>query len=113
MGYDNGASNTQFGNLEDTITIYGWGTKDKTDFTESGMYGVEVEYDETDQAYILDLTDAYDSKGHHYTDGLYVNGKGYMDPGIQVSDYLACELVYLAYTEEPTIIPECEPKPVE
>lgn len=109
LGYDNGGGKTQFGDLKSTITIYNWDSKDKTDFTEGGMYGVEVEYDKTDQAYILDLTNAYDGKGHHYTDGLYVNGKGIMDPGIQVSTGLACELVYLAYTEAPTTIPECNP----
>lgn len=108
LGFNNGGGETQFGDLESTITIYNWGSKNKTDFTEGGMYGVEVEYDETDQAYILDLTGAYDGKGHHYTDGLYVNGKGFMDPGIRVSDGLACELVYLAYTEAPTTIPECK-----
>lgn len=107
LGFNNGGGETQFGNLQDTITIYWWGSKEKTDFTESGMYGVEVEYDDADEAYILDLTNAYDPKGHYYTDGLYVNGKGQMDPGIQVSDGLACELVYLAYTEAPTTIPEC------
>ena len=110
LGFANGAGNTKFGNLQDTITIYGWDSKDKTDFAEGRMCGVEVEYDDADEAYILDLTDAYDDfKGYHYTDGLYVNEKGIMGPGIQVSDGLACELVYLAYTEAPTTIPECTP----
>ena len=103
LGFDNGASNTQFGNLQDTITINSWNAKDKLPekLEDAGLFGVGVEYDDADEAYILDLTNAYNPKGYHYTDGLYVNGKGQMDPGISLSDGKPNELVFLAYTQEP------------
>lgn len=108
LGFNNGGGETQFGNLQNTITINNWGALEKlpTKLEDAGLFGVEAEYDDADEAYILDLTNAYDGKGHHYTDGLYVNGKGYMDPGISLSDGKPNELVFLAYTEAPTTIPE-------